>query len=113
MIACNLDLPRRFLSDSLSESDSQQFECHLETCSRCRAQLDLEAGGEGLEIWVRDQLVSSSVAPLWIDTVGAQEGHSPNESTFGSFPLEATALPILSFFSPTDYTCSLGALDPF
>ena len=72
MIVCNLDLPRRFLSDSLSESDSQQFECHLETCDRCRAQLDLEAGGEGLEIWVREQLMSSSEVPLWSETVGSQ-----------------------------------------
>ena len=79
MIACNLDFPRRFLSDSLSESDSQQFECHLETCARCRAQLDLEAGGEVLEIWVRDQLVSSSEVPLWSETVGAQESNSPGE----------------------------------
>jgi serine/threonine protein kinase len=113
MIACNLDLPRRFLSDSLSESDSQQFECHLETCSRCRAQLDLEAGGEGLEIWVREQLASSSEVPLWSETIGAQEGHSPKESTVGSFASDAIAAAELAILSPTDDRASMGRLGPF
>ena len=113
MIACNLDLSRQFLSDSLSESDSQQFECHLETCARCRAQLDLEAGGEGLEIWVRDQLVSSSEVPLWSETFGAHEGYSPSESTVGSFASDAIAAAELAILSPTDDPASMGRLGPF
>lgn len=113
MIACNLDLPRRFLSNDLSESDSQEFERHIETCPKCRAQMEQDAGGPSLEVWVRDQLSSSSELPLWNEMAGMHRHDAHAVSTFGSFASDAIAAAELAILSPTDDPTSMGRLGPF
>ena len=111
MHTCDRNISTRFLAGFLTDSESRSYEDHLEVCSRCRLELESEAGSE-LSWKSARELLTYRVPETssWVSTGDAISDRSSPDSEW--LP-ECTSSVVLSILSATDDPAFLGRIGTY
>ncbi len=104
MISCDRKTAELLISDSLSIEETNQFEEHLSTCSKCREMLAEVAGGTEVLHAASALLSSSMELPQWSEKENSVINATRRE------PFSSLCSVDLSVLGPTDDPESMGRI---